>query len=84
MSENGESEGVRVPAKYRVTLVYDTATHQVAIEGDAIPISLGQMILDEGARVLEMTRRQAAALQLQERERANARVLNLFNRGRNG
>lgn len=71
---NGGDNGVGVLQKHRLVLVYDTATHQVSIEGDALPLSLAQMMLDEAARVLTETRRRAAAMQIAAQMQEQARA----------
>ncbi len=50
---------------------YDLDTHQVAIGGQPMPLSLAQMIAGEGMRVLE-EHRKLAALQALQRAAADA------------
>lgn len=59
-SRNGSSEK---PAgrSYTLALSYSEETHQVSIGGDPMPLSLAQMLCNEGLRVLEEQRRIAAA-----------------------
>jgi hypothetical protein len=59
----GNGNGHGAPAKaLTLTLTYDPATFQVLIGGDALPLNLAQMMLDEAGRQLEQQRRLAAAL----------------------
>jgi len=82
MSDSGSDNGcVRVFQKHQLTLVYDTATHQVSIVADGLPLSLAQMICDEGARVLDGMRRMAALGQMQKEAAENARVADILARG---
>ena len=55
-----------VSGTVRLELTMDFATGALSIGGDAVPISVGQAILDEAARVLEEKRRVAAAMQLRQ------------------
>lgn len=80
-SKGQNGNGVRVIQKYALALVYDTGTHQVSIGGDTMPICLAQMILDEALRQLEITRRQQAAIALQQQLQENARVVSILGRG---
>lgn len=73
MDNNGNG-GATVTGKIVLELVYDCVTFQVAIAGQPMPISLAQMIVDEGARALAEQRRMAAALQLQQQMAENARA----------
>lgn len=57
---------VQVSGVVRLELTMDFGTGALSIGGDVVPISVGQAILDEAARVLEEKRRVAAALQLRQ------------------
>ena len=59
--------GVRATGKMQLVLEYDLVSFQVTIGGHPMPLSLAQMICDEGARLLEEQRRIAAAQVLQQR-----------------
>jgi hypothetical protein len=60
---NGK-DGAHMAGKMQLVLEYDCLSFQVTICGDVMPLSLAQMICDEGARVLAEQRRLAAAQQL--------------------
>lgn len=49
-----------------LALILDLETHQVGIGGEPMPLSLAQMICDEGARVLAEQRRIAVAQAMQQ------------------
>jgi hypothetical protein len=56
---NGKPTIEQVEHGLVLTLIYDQGTHQVAIGGAPMPLSLAMMIVDEGKRVLEEQRRLA-------------------------
>lgn len=77
--------GISLDPASVLTLTYDHATHQVAISGDAIPLSLGQMIVDEARRLLEEKRRLVTAQQIAatvRQQAADQALLDRVNRGR--
>jgi hypothetical protein len=75
MSKDGN--GVRVAGEIVLELRYDCVSFQVSIGGEPMALSLAQMIVDEGARVLAEQRRLAAAMQLQKQmqEQAHAQEI---------
>jgi len=62
---NGE-RGIEHHPVALLTLTLDLTTHQVAIGGQSLPLSLAQMIVGEGMRLLEEQRRMAAAQMLRQ------------------
>lgn len=66
VNDRDNDNGVRVTGKMQLVLEYDLASFQVTIGGQPMPLSLAQMICDEGARLLEEQRRIAAAKMLQQ------------------
>jgi hypothetical protein len=80
----GNGNGADKPREAVLTLTYNLDTCQVAIGGDAIPVALGQMMLDEAQRQLEQMRRIAAAQGLAASVAEQRRVADLLNRTRGG
>ncbi len=66
MSFNGDGGGVHSKNTVELILTMETDTFQVTIGGDVMAISLAQMIVDEGARLLESQRRLAQAQMLKQ------------------
>ena len=80
---NGERgvEHVKVPT---IIITLDPGTLIVSYKCDGLPIAVAQMMVDEVRRTLDIQRRQAAAIQLQqqvaEQRRAGALADSLFRR----
>lgn len=77
--------GVRATGKMQLVLEYDLVSFQVTIGGHPMPLSLAQMICDEGARLLEEQRRAANAMLLQQRiveAQRDAAIAEAVKRGR--
>ena len=84
MSElNGNGNGTAARTSTLV-LTYDHETHQVLISGDPLPVSLGQMMLDEAARVLDELRRHASVQKLREQLTQQQRAAQILEMTRGG
>jgi hypothetical protein len=73
---NGNGHGERIV----LALEYDPRTHQIAVGGTPMPLSLAQMICDEAQRVLAEQRRMAALQALQQAAADQAIARNVFGR----
>ncbi len=63
-SNNGNPASRDASAGLRLELTLDLTSFQVSIGGEAMPLSLAQMICDEALRLLAEQRKMAAAQQL--------------------
>jgi hypothetical protein len=75
---SADDNGVRKVEQSVLTLTYDHETHQVAIGGVPMPLSLAMMICGEGMRVLEEQRGVAAVRVLQQQAAEAARVQSIL------
>jgi hypothetical protein len=62
----GNGNGVTHSPVAVLTFTLDLTTHQVAIGGQPMPLTLAMMIAGEGMRILEEQRRVAAAMVLRQ------------------
>lgn len=64
---NGAEHGVTHVKVPTLIITLELETHMVHLTCDGVAISVAQMMLDEVQRQLEIQRRQAAALELQQK-----------------
>lgn len=86
MADNGngkpDAEAPALDRIYILTLTFNEHTFQVSIGGEAMPVSLAQMIVGEAMRLLEETRRLDVAQQLKAQMEQNLRDQAIFDRVR--